>query len=429
MNSCNLELFNFHAVKMDFGQVLKPIIYSLLGVIGLVVIITPSVSYEEAYFAGDNYYITMADSIEFGYKPYIKNLIQIERNTQALKEKKALHKDLKYIADSLSLLQSRAELSKDSIKKEKAKKAYFDFKTMKEDKEKSIDEKYDISKLEKVELDNKIEIIKENFSLEDYIVIVANQIRNPNALSTIPSIKPSEINIKKVNRQDPNGYYIVGFTLIGIIIFMLLMDKGVIPIESFGFRVGGTAILMVTAIILGFLAYFSLADDIKFKEISEVRELEVRKKLMLIRDLQVQYLSDKEEYCNSWDSLLDYAKNDSAKIVRYLVDKNDTAAVNSALRKGKAIKDTAYVPINVKVYGEDKKVNLDSLPYVPYTNEKFFLKTNKAKNANNRDLFYIEVKTKKKTYLDMLKIYPKNFDEEVFIQFGSLTEPTTEGSW
>ena len=66
---------------------------------------------------------------------------------------------------------------------------------------------------------------------------------------------------------------------------------------------------------------------------------------------------------------------------------------------------------------------------MPYTQEKFSLKTAKTKNANNRDVFYIEVKTKKKTYLDMLKIYPKNFDEDVVIQFGSLTEPTTEGNW
>ena len=74
-------------------------------------------------------------------------------------------------------------------------------------------------------------------------------------------------------------------------------------------------------------------------------------------------------------------------------------------------------------------MNLDSLPYVPYTQEEFSLKTNKSKNVNNREIFYIEVKTKKKTYLDMLDIYPENFDEEAFIQFGSLAEPTTEGNW
>ena len=414
---------------MDFGQILKPIIYSLLALIGLVIIVTPSVSYEKAYFAGDSYYITMADSIEIGYKPYLQDLIQVERNAKASNEKKVLYNNLKTIADSISLLQSRAELSEDSIKKEEAKKAYFDFQTLKEKKENSINEKYDISKLSKTQLDSQFERIQETISIEDYIVIVANQIRNPNGLSTISSISPSEINIRKVNRQDPNGYYIVGFILLGTILFMILMDKGIIPIESFGFRVGGTVLLLVIASVLGFLAYFSLAGDIKFKEISESRELEIRKKLMLIRDLQVQYLSDHQEYCNSWDSLLNYAKNDSAKIIRYLVDKNDTAALNKTFRAGKPIKETTYIPISVKVYGEDKKVNLDSLRYVPYTQEEFSLKTNKAKNANNRDIFYIEVKTKKKTYLKMLNIYPENFNEEVFIQFGSLAEPTTEGNW
>ena len=152
------------------------------------------------------------------------------------------------------------------------------------------------------------------------------------------------------------------------------MDKGSIPIESNGFRVGGTIAMIVLAIILGFKSYFSLANDIKFKEISELRETEVREKLMLIKDLQVQYLSDNKKYCSSWDSLLHYAKNDSAQIIRYLVDKNDTAAVNNALRAGKPIKDTAYVPINIKVYGEKQSINLDSLPYVPYTQEKFSLK-------------------------------------------------------
>ncbi|MBL56602.1 MAG: hypothetical protein CMP61_05395 [Flavobacteriales bacterium] len=414
---------------MDFGQFLKPVIYALLALVGLVVIITPSVSYEEAYFVGDDYYITMVDSIEVGYEPYLKGLIQAEQNVLASKEKKAFHKKLKPLADSLSLLQSKAELSKDSTRIANAKNAYFDFQEMKSKQEQLIDEKYAITKLNDAVLINKIDGLKKSLSMDDYIVIVANQIRNPNGLSTIPSVTPNDLNIQKVNLQDPGGYYIVGLILIGITLFMYFMDKGSIPIESNGFRVGGTIAMIVLAIILGFKSYFSLANDIKFKEISELRETEVREKLMLIKDLQVQYLSDNKKYCSSWDSLLHYAKNDSAQIIRYLVDKNDTAAVNNALRAGKPIKDTAYVPINIKVYGEKQSINLDSLPYVPYTQEKFSLKTAKTKNANNRDVFYIEVKTKKKTYLDMLKIYPKNFDEDVVIQFGSLTEPTTEGNW
>ena len=116
---------------MDFGQFLKPVIYALLALVGLVVIITPSVSYEEAYFVGDDYYITMVDSIEVGYEPYLKGLIQAEQNVLASKEKKAFHKKLKPLADSLSLLQSKAELSKDSTRIANAKNAYFDFQEMK----------------------------------------------------------------------------------------------------------------------------------------------------------------------------------------------------------------------------------------------------------------------------------------------------------
>ena len=224
---------------MDFGQFLKPVIYALLALVGLVVIITPSVSYEEAYFVGDDYYITMVDSIEVGYEPYLKGLIQAEQNVLASKEKKAFHKKLKPLADSLSLLQSKAELSKDSTRIANAKNAYFDFQEMKSKQEQLIDEKYAITKLNDAVLINKIDGLKKSLSMDDYIVIVANQIRNPNGLSTIPSVTPNDLNIQKVNLQDPGGYYIVGLILIGITLFMYFMDKGSIPIESNGFPSGG----------------------------------------------------------------------------------------------------------------------------------------------------------------------------------------------
>ena len=160
-----------------------------------------------------------------------------------------------------------------------------------------------------------------------------------------------------------------------------------------------------------------------------MREKVVRNKLMQIKHLQVEYLSVNGSYSNSWDSLVDFAKNDSAQIIRYLVDKNDTSAVNNALRNKQPLKDTTYLPIDIKIFGEAHGIKIDSISYIPFTSEQFSLKTNKSKNVNNRDVFYIEVKTKGKAFVEMLKIYPKNFDEEKFIQFGSLTEPTTEGNW
>ena len=73
---------------MATGSVFKPIIYSLIGLLGLGIVITPYISYDEAYFVNDDYYITMADSIEAGYEPYISDLITAERNQLALLKKK-----------------------------------------------------------------------------------------------------------------------------------------------------------------------------------------------------------------------------------------------------------------------------------------------------------------------------------------------------
>ena len=64
-----------------------------------------------------------------------------------------------------------------------------------------------------------------------------------------------------------------------------------------------------------------------------------------------------------------------------------------------------------------------------WTEKQFELKAVSSKNANDRDMFFLEVKTKNKTYVDMLGIYPENFDEESITKIGSLTEPTTDGNW
>ena len=112
-----------------------------------------------------------------------------------------------------------------------------------------------------------------------------------------------------------------------------------------------------------------------------------------------------------------------------MVDKDDTASVNTALRNNDPITDTTYLSVDIKVFGRNHNIVIDSLQFVPFTKKIFSLKTIQSKNQNDRDISFIEVKTKKKTFVDMLDIYPENFDEENYIKIGSLTEPTTDGNW
>lgn len=414
---------------MEIGSFFKPVIYALLGVLGLTTILVPFVSYEEAYFVGDDYYLTMCDSVETGYEPYIEGLIIAERSYEASVEKKKYYLSIKPKSDSLQFELNKVSFEKDSVKFNQINDAIRVMEMETADANQTIANKFSIDKMPKKKFANKFNAIKDTISLEDYIVIVANQIRNPNDLSTIPSVKLEDINTKKVNLQDKDGYLIVGLILIGLVIFMLLMEKEIIPLHLDPIKFGGTAIFFGLAVLLGVKSYNSLAADIEFKKVFEEREIEVREKLVNIKNLQVEYLSANKTYCGDWDTLVNYVKNDSASIVRYLVDKNDTAAVNNALRNDQPIKDTTFIPVHVKVFGEDHGINLDSLPYVPYTSKKFELQARNTKNANNRDVFFIEVKTKKKNFVDMLEIYPENFDEDIFIQIGSLAEPTTEGNW
>ncbi len=414
---------------METGSVFKPIIYSLIGLLGLSVIITPYISYDEAYFVDKDYYITMVDSIEEGYEPYISDLITAERNQLALLKKKEYYASVKPISDSLQIELNNVSGRKDSLKLKKINEAIklLEQKTFASNQK--IENQFSLKKMPKKELTDKIKSIKDTLSLKDYVVIVANQIRNPNQLSNIPSINNEQIVIKKVNQQDKGGYLLFGLILIGLVIFMDLMDRKIIPLHLPVFKYGIRVALGLISGFIGIRIYFTLANDIKFEETYELREKVVREKLMQIKNLQVEYLSVNQKYSDSWDSLINFAKNDSAQIVRYLVDKNDTAAVNNALRKNLPIRDTAYIPIDIKIFGESHGINIDSISYIPFTKKQFSLKTNKARNANNRDVFYIEVKAKTKDFVEMLKIYPENFDEEKFIQFGSLAEPTTEGNW
>ena len=414
---------------METGSVFKPIIYSLIGLLGLAVIITPYASYEEAYFVDDEYYITMADSIEAGYEPYISDLLNAERNQLAILKKKEYYNSVKPLSDSLQIELNKVSGGKDSLAINKINKAIRLLEEKTFSANELIDGQFSLKKIPEKQLNDKIQSIKDTLKMEDYIVIVANQIRNPNLLSTIPSVKSEQIDTKRVNLQDKGGYLLFGLILIGLVGFMVLMDRKIIPLHLPIFKYGIRAVLAIITGFIGIRVYFTLANEIKFEETYEKREKIVRKKLMRIKQLQVEYLSVNEKYANSWSSLVHFAKNDSTQIIRYLVDKNDTAAVNNALRNKEPLRDTNYIAVDVKVFGESHGVNIDSISYIPFTTKQFSLRTNTSKNANNRDVSYIEVKVKGKTFVEMLKIYPENFDEEKFIQFGSLAEPTTEGNW
>ena len=180
---------------METGSVFKPIIYSLIGLLGLIVIVTPYFSYDKAYFVDDDYYITMVDSIEVGYEPYFGGLIVAERSYLASLKKKEYYVSVKPFSDSLQVELNKASTKGDSLAISKTNDAI----RLLEQKTFSVNEKianeFALKNMPKKKLIAKIKSISDTLSMEDFIVIVANQIRNPNQLSTIPSVKNEQISV------------------------------------------------------------------------------------------------------------------------------------------------------------------------------------------------------------------------------------------
>lgn len=213
-----------------------------------------------------------------------------------------------------------------------------------------------------------------------------------------------------------------------VVIFIALVEENIIQLHLSPLKYALIIVLFGFSMVMLYLIRKSLIDDIRFKEIFEEREKVVKERLLKIKNLEIEYLSIHNKYCDNLDSLVQFAKNAQSPVERYLVDKNDTAAVNNALRAGLPLKDTTYIAVDKKVFGANHTVKLDSLPYVPFSKQKFDIKV-KQYNEDGRVINLILVQTLKKTFVENLAIYPENFDEEKTLHFGSLADPTTNGNW
>ena len=95
-----------------------------------------------------------------------------------------------------------------------------------------------------------------------------------------------------------------------------------------------------------------------------------------------------------------------AEIVKYLVNKDDSAAVNRAKRNKQPLEEIVKVSVNEKIFKGKTPFNLDSLAYIPFTKEKFDINSGTIEK-NNRQIHVFEVKTKiyKSLFLPLSKIY------------------------
>jgi hypothetical protein len=133
-------------------------------------------------------------------------------------------------------------------------------------------------------------------------------------------------------------------------------------------------LLAVLIIVMAYLLVESIMKPIRFKKEQTHRYAVVIQNLKDIRKAQLAYKDVYGEFTGSLDTLTNFVKYDSLKIIykkgEIPEDMLGKITEKEAIAKGIIIRDTIRIPVLDSLFGKDYPV--DSLRYVPFSGGKEF---------------------------------------------------------
>ena len=219
-------------------------------------------------------------------------------------------------------------------------------------------------------------------------------------------------------------------------------------------------VLGLCVIALVYICYASIMGPINFENAKKHRDKAVVARLIDIRKAQAEYRNIYKQYTASFDTLIDFVKNQKLPFVMKvgqltdkqledgLTEKKAMAIINKAQKTGKYDevkkwglenfkRDTMWVAVMDTVY--PKGFNPDSMKYIPHGNGAIFemnVKNDTAKSG--APVFLFEVKAPYETYLGGLDkqeiINLKDLNEKLGrysgLMVGSIDNPNNgAGNW
>lgn len=126
-------------------------------------------------------------------------------------------------------------------------------------------------------------------------------------------------------------------------------------------------------IFLGYKCYNSIMIPQRFTEIKQQRYDKIVERLKDIRTAEDAYKSVYNRYTGSFDTLINFMKYDSVKVVRSIGSLSDDQleagmTEAEAIKQGLILRDTLKVNALENVFGKDYPI--DNIRYVPFTNKK-----------------------------------------------------------
>jgi hypothetical protein len=201
-------------------------------------------------------------------------------------------------------------------------------------------------------------------------------------------------------------------------------------------------ILTVAILLLGYLCIESIQKPVRFKQARKQRKEKVIERLEGIREAQRAYKATYDKFTGSFDTLINFVKHDSLRLVRMegrLTDSMLEAGMTElkALKLGIIKRDTSYIAVKDSLFG--KNYIVDSLRYVPFTNLKQFeMAATTIQTASGVEVPVFEAKVLNDIYLKGLneqEIINLNDQDNAYerypgLKVGSLTEANNSaGNW
>lgn len=194
-------------------------------------------------------------------------------------------------------------------------------------------------------------------------------------------------------------------------------------------------LLSIAILVLGYLLVDSINQPIRFQQEQRARYNKTIERLRDIRTAQLAYRSVYGEFTGSFDTLINFIRNDSFRVVMSIGDADDEEAI---ARGDVIIRDTILVSVRDSLFAGGYPI--DSLRYVPFTGgrEEFFLGAGEVMTGSGLAVKVFEARVHNDILLSgldrqlVINMNDERTNREQFpgLRVGSLTETTNNaGNW
>ena len=185
-------------------------------------------------------------------------------------------------------------------------------------------------------------------------------------------------------------------------------------------------ILVLLILAFAYFLYQSIAEPIKFTDEKAKREKVVINRLKQLRTAQEMFREITDTFANNFDTLIYVLKNDSIPVIKIIGNPDEIGM------EDKVEYDTIYFSALDSL--NKMKINLDSLPFIPYAGgKKFYMEAGEIDYQKTK----VNVVEAGARYSDFMgryadkayKKYETGYDPDNMVKFGDLNSPNLTGNW